>query len=567
MRRAAGLLFVLIAGTVLTLLLGRTAEPGSAAAGVDGSREDPPVTPAAGVNSTVSDAAQRPDRVELPVTGDDTAQRRYRYRLIDARTSAPLAGVRLRAIKSGGSLATTDATGTAELVDCDVSDVVFAAPGYLLEFHGLGSDGLARLRERSPQHDYEIRLHRDDYSLPLRLQFVRSDGGVPAGVRLRLRCVEPALPEIDDLPALLLSQQQPSPIIEAWHRHTLAAMLWRLAAEPFYHFGATSSHVVFQVAAESEIRFVVGGEYALEAISAEGEVGDCRVRVTAGSPGPVRVKLGPGSVLTGQVVSAGTPIAGASVRTEPPALGAETVTADAAGRFRLAPLPSTPLGLVVEHRRFATRRVSAQPGSDNLSIELQPSQLRRFDGRVRLRGRGTAIAGARVSLRDNGRVDGEVTTTADGGFAVETAFENPELWVVADGFLDYVEVPDPGVTHVECELLPASIDARAAAGLSAAITGTVHGVDGKPRQGVTVRLVTEQPAPWGGSPGRRILRGGVLQPQPAAITGADGGFTLECTVAGVARIVLVDGGAAADDGQRIAVHLGSREHLLLKARQ
>ena len=259
-------------------------------------------------------------------------------------------------------------------------------------------------------------------------------------------------------------------------------------------------------------------------------------------------------------------IAGASVRTEPPALGAEAVTADAAGRFRLAPLRQTPLILVVEHGRFAPRRVSAQPGSDDLSIELQASRLRRLEGHVRLRGRGPAIAGARVSARDNGRVDGEATTTTDGGFAVETAFEHPELWVVADGFLDYVEVPDPGVAQVECELLPASIDARVAAGLSAVITGTVHGRDGKPRQGATVRLVTEQPAPWSGSPGRRILRGGLLLPQQSAITDAAGGFTLECTAAGAARIAVVDG-AAADEGPGMAIHLGSREHLVLRARQ
>jgi hypothetical protein len=555
MRPAAalpGTLVALAAAGALLLLLLRTGDraPDGGAAPGEQHAAEPATADRAARGTPASDGMRAPLR-EAPGTEPAGSARRCRVR--DAESRAPLAGAELRAARDGRLLATTDAAGEADIAGMHVTDIVFGTADYLLEFHSSGSNALAELHARSGAGILEVLLHRDEWSLPQALRFSASDGSTPAGVRARLRIatapadgtapVDAAAPDATD----------------AWRRHFLVASLWGMARPPYYHFAASSSHVVFEVPGEAVIRFAAAGDYDLEAVSAAGEVARQRVRVARGQA-PLHVRLRPGSALEGIVVAAsdGAAIGGAAIHAAPALLGAETASSAADGSFRLAPLPAdVPLSLRVEHPRFFPAELPAHAGARALRIALRARPLRSVLGTVRSRPDLRPLPGARLVLRGQGRVDSTGITAADGTFELLTALEAPELRIEADGFAAWVELVEPGASRASYDLLPAGIDERVRAGLSAKLSGTVRDARGAPRPGAVVQLIPGQPATWEPPAGRRILEGGALQPLPATIADGSGRFVLECAVPGAVRLVAVDGNGLQADGLSLTVRLGT----------
>jgi hypothetical protein len=501
---------------------------------------------------TRSPVEPQPDLAALPTV---------KVRLRDAHSGEPVAAACAFDAQGTRALGVADAAGELALPLLPGGRVMFVADGYFTKLVQPGDDDAAALQAGvTKPTSVAVDLLRDDYTLPVTLQFVDGGGAAPtSAVRFVIRCLDEVPPTAGSFPRARLPQgaKIEREVAEAWQRHVLLAQV--LPSElANLHLGALGQGQSFTALGSTRLRFVDSGTYRVEAIAPEASLaGSLDFRVAQGNAGPIVVQLTPGRFLRGIVLDANSqaPIAGALVRVAVEGLALPPAETSAAGTFALGPvaLPSAPVR--VTSRRHLDLEASVAVGTEQRLL-LTPRPTRAVQGVVRLRPTLQPIAGAEVALREAGVVDVAAKTGADGGFRLVTVAAAPELLVRAPGCLTWLEAIHDPVDSYVCDLWPADASARVAAGLTAVVEGRVQASDGKPVAGIPVQLFTDDLQMPEGIAGRAVLEGHLLPLRPLVITGDDGAFTLEWGRGGPVRLVVTDGVTTAADGVPITLVLG-----------
>jgi hypothetical protein len=283
--------------------------------------------------------------------------------------------------------------------------------------------------------------------------------------------------------------------------------------------------------------------------------------VTLQQAEPFRVVLQPGRQVAGIVVNAadGSPVAGATV-TPVEAKLLRPAETDAAGRFTLGATAAASVTLSVEHPHFEALRLGPVPAGEDLRVALEQRPLRTVAGTVRGRPGLQPVAGAEVKLVAGGAtVEAAQKTAADGAFALRTAATGVLLEVAADGFLVYREVIDGEAAALTCDLIPATAEARVAAGMTAMVEGRVVDAAGAPAPGVPVQLTAADPVFPEGIANRAIMAGGILVLSPITIADAEGRFSIESDAKGPARLQPIDGVTTEAEAVSIQLVPGRRQ--------
>ncbi|MEZ6036766.1 MAG: carboxypeptidase regulatory-like domain-containing protein [Planctomycetota bacterium] len=449
-------------------------------------------------------------------------------KVIDHETGEPLAGAAIRLVQNGADVAFTDENGLAPIALEKAAQLAVVTDTYLLR--------LAPTQLGSTEADPQIvRLVPDSMSIRRRFVLVP-----PAGVALgeafaRLR---PENPTADASPA-----QAPSDPVRkrAWQEHTMLAPR-EVARDVLVQLGRFDERRVLRLAEETDVRFLVPGDYVLEVATTTGLVGRATVRVAVGPlPPPQRVELAPGVMLRGRVTDeALTPLAGAELTIqggEPLGLVAKSA---ADGTFALAPLlpgPVTVLARRAGHEAAAVGPVNA--GASDVAIALTRLDQTLLRGRVRARPGLEPIAGATVLWQVANGDSARTTSGADGTFELGVTGElAARLVVQADGFVTCAELVEPTAGFADYDLWPAERAVRLDKGLTGTLEGIVLG-DGGPAANVSVRWTPAQATPPAVAPGRRTLEGATLPLTLVTTTGDDGAFVLETDQFGPGRLTLV----------------------------
>lgn len=487
---------------------------------------DSDVEPAVDVHAGGGDTPER-----APVSAGQHGAELFEFSVVDADTGAPLAGIAAYALRSGRVLASTDDEGRVTLPRPVISDLVFLSDSHVCPLNTYVSEDTLRMqRELAAGEVVEVRLHPDKISRRCALTFVDQRDSPVAGVECGFTPVEPAVP----------------PRELEWRAFRNAALVIPSDILPV-HFGAASRAVRFVSDDEGRLalRFAVPGRYLVEGRARSGEVFSSEIDVR--QSGAIVLRARADAVIAGVVVDpAGAPVGGASVDAD----GDEAVTR-ADGTFAIGPVYE-PTPIEIEAFGFAPAiSESVAPGGE-VRIELEPLPLRGLEVRVRAAGTGRPLAGAFVGFRDRDRVHSSLESDADGFARLEVPIDTSlRLAVIAEGFLDWDEVLSADTRSATVELVPATIERRLAARISARVRGRVLGTGGAARVGVVVRRrqlsLAELPNP------RPVVHG--LPPSHAfVVTAADGSYEIECAAPGEYRIY-VDGEEA--NGATIGVVLGT----------
>lgn len=203
-------------------------------------------------------------------------------------------------------------------------------------------------------------------------------------------------------------------------------------------------------------------------------------------PEPLEVWLAPDPALSGRVLGAGAPLAGARVRLTPhPGTPGEAreLRTTGEGAFHLAALPAGRWRVEAEAPGFAPSELELEPallGSEGLTVTLEPAAALR--GRVRT-AEGAPAAGARVTLEGEGP---RAAARTDPSGAFELSGLRP------GGFVLTAHLRGAGPAFAAGELAPGE---QAALELWLAAPHTLAGevVDGagRPLAGAVVRVVEE----------------------------------------------------------------------------
>jgi len=492
----------------------------------------------------------------------------FRYLVRDAETRAPLREVSLCEARGGKILATTGDDGIAAGVPAEIQDLVFARAGYLLGMQADFSPDLeAVLAASRATGVLEVKLFQDRYSIPFRFRFLTSSGTAASGVSYEVICLQEPPPLGGSLPkGLVPAGGIVAPeLLASWRQHQMLATLPRFASAlaTRYHFGVQSHGASYRCDADSEIRFCEVGPYAIEARDSRGEIARLEFEVGIGQTAPLEVRLSAGAYFVGQVVDAvGKPIPEvivADVSTDrghslPFVLG----RSDSGGNFKLGPLGQMPIPLSFSHPEHEpTSLTPRRPGGEPFRVALVPRAKESVVGIVRERPGLAAVPGASVTLRDsNAVVVAKAVSDAQGRFELRSAVVDLQLVVEAKGYSTYVEVVGGGAGVLTCDLLPADPQRRFESGLTGLVCGTVVDSRGKVVPNALVVLLPETHVPMAGVPGRRIIRGGVLDLALRSTSEVDGSFTIEHDRSGAARILVV--GMRTEDGIPVTLALGTR---------
>lgn len=448
-------------------------------------------------------------------------------KVVDNETGEPLSGVVIRLVQNGADVAFSDERGLAPIALEKPAQLAVVSDEYLLRLAPtqLGSS------EDQPQ---VVRLVRDSMSIRRRFVFVAPDGGDPGELFVRLRPTGPT----GTSPGAAATD----PVLKrAWQEHTMLAAR-EVARDVAVQLGGFDERRVLRLLPESDVHFLMPGDYALEVATTSGLVGRATVHVVAGPlPPPQRVELAPGAVLRGRVTDdAGTPLVGAQLTIqggEPLGLMA---TSAVDGAFSLAPLlpgQVTVLARCAGHEPAAVGPIAAT--TTDVAVRLRRLDQTLLRGRVRARPGLEPIAGATVLWQASTGDIARAATAADGGFELGVTGELASRLVVqAEGFVTYAELVEPTAGYAEFDLWPADRATRLDKGLTGALEGVVLGADG-PVANMSVRWMPAQPTPPSVVPGRRTLEGATLGLPLVTTTGDDGAFVLETDQFGPGRLVLV----------------------------
>ncbi|MBL8748601.1 MAG: hypothetical protein JNK78_05535 [Planctomycetes bacterium] len=504
-------------------------------AGARGSGElgEPPAGPAAAVGVPAGTVAIRANDERPPAAGLADAPTACIV-VVEYGTSTPVAGAAVRRVANGDEIAFTDDQGKALLALKEREQLAVVRDGFLLRLAPteVGST------EQAPQR---VQLVRDRWSPRLVLSLRAPDGSAVVDAFVRFRG--------DATPAAAPSPVPPRDVVveRAWIEHGMLAGRPVCGDVPV-ELGTYAEGRVHRLANEQEIRFVVPGAYEAEIATLGGFVARTRVLVAAGpSPQRVEVRLVAGERIAGTVVGAdgATPVTGATVSVDGGDPLGLVATTSATGAFELAPVLPGPTTLAIRHVDHEAKALGPlAPPVGNLRIQLVPLPASSIRGRVRSRPGLLPIAGATVSWMVVGAAPVTAKTGADGTFVVRATGKEPARLVVrAIEHITYAELVDPGAAFADYDLLPATLDARLAAKLSALLEGVVVDSQGLPAAGVTLRWEPTARAAPDFVPGRRVLEGGALDLPLFATTGQDGAFRLETHHFGPGRLVAAGGAA------------------------
>lgn len=451
--------------------------------------------------------------------------------IVDHAGERPLAGAPVRRVRGGTELGFSDERGLVPLALRDVDQLAVAVDGYLVRMvpARLGTS------EQDPQ---QVRLVADRFSLRRRFRFVGPEQQPIADVFVRFKPRDAAAKSTGK--AAIATDD---PIVQrAWMEHTMLAAQPVCADVPV-QLGVWSEQRVHRLADGGEVRFVVPGEFTLEAATTNGFVGTASLTLAAGAvEGPeIVVAMQPGVQVGGQVVALGDgrPLGGATVQLQGGEPLGLVATTDADGAFRLGPLLPGALTLHVHHGDHEPQAYGpvAVPGAA-LRIPLRTLPQTTLRGRVRSRPDLQPIAGAAVLWRsESGGNPVAATTAADGTFVLPaTGQGSGRLAVQAVGFLTYAELVAVGAPFADYDVWPADPNVRVERGLTAMLEGVLRDASGAPIAGATVRWTPQAPTPGPDFTGRRALEGAVLQLPLGARTGEDGAFRLETNQFGPGRL-------------------------------
>jgi hypothetical protein len=452
-----------------------------------------------------------------------------------------LPGATIHDVGDGLVLATCGEDGRARLEDPELSQLAVRAAGHLLGFFPANDHELGRMREEARATGrVEIRLEPDP-SIRFLLRFVAPDRSVVSGVRCRFE---------------LLGNPPMEAGASVWRAHSLAVQLPSFQSMGSWHLGSQSANRVYQGGETLEVLFAWPGVYRCRGAGGE-HVVDREIVVHGAQRDALVLPLELGRHASGVVVSStdGARIPGVEIRVRSGPLGDLETTTDAEGAYRVGPLTGAPIELSFEHLDFEPLLLERRPPGQDLRTALVARSVTLVRGRVQAAARRQPIVGARIEII--GRPDVVANTDPQGWFEFRANHEDLHLRVSAAGFLTYEEILERIEHQIDIELVPSSVDARLTAGCSALVAGVVRGRDGTPRGGVPVRIELEAPRLTGLS-GRLILTGRIPSVEPFVLTSDDGSYSLECTVAGPARVVAVDGVVGPGEGRAIDIVLGRR---------
>lgn len=484
---------------------------------------------------------------------------RVRVQVVEAGSGAAVAAAAALDVARGERLGVADERGELSVPALPAGRLAFAKGGYLTRLVVPSTDLAVAFTQAGV---VRVELTRDTFTLPMRVRFVVDGATFQGPVRFAVRCLDALPPSGGSFPTgrLAPSEQVPASLVEAWRQHTLVSQLPGLE-DPSLHLGLLGHLRTFDAGpgAMGEVRLIASGRYRIEATASErGLVGQAEVFVDVGRGGPFEVELGPGRMLQGVVVDGqrGTPIASAKVRLSGSEGGVVAeVETGADGTFSLGPVPGAEGHVDVQARCYVDLSTTVPAGAPvNLPLTRRPTRLVR--GIVRARPTLAPCVGATVEISAVGEVDARTVTRADGTFELETCAEAAQLRIRAEGFLPWLEMLyEPVDSHV-CDLVPASADARLAAGLVARVSGRVLRPDGTAAAGLPVQLFSAESHLPEGIAGRAILEGHLIPVMPVGIAGADGAFTLEWPHAGPVKLLPTDGKTTEADAVSLNLALG-----------
>ena len=157
----------------------------------------------------------------------------------------------------------------------------------------------------------------------------------------------------------------------------------------------------------------------------------------------------------------------------------------------------------------------------------------------------------------SGDVETRATSDVGGQFELVVPAEGMiRLTIRARDHLPYAELLAPDSGEMDYDMLPARVEDRVRAGLSALLIGTVVDQGGTPAPGVSVRLQPDRPELPPIQTDRRVLDGGVLAPPLTTTSDAAGAFRLETAQQGSGRLFVLDDGSQPAGGLALVVRRG-----------
>lgn len=503
--------------------------PASAAPTADAERTPAPAAAAARTATPAASAAGKPALPNDPLADRPTAC----LQAIDRSSKRPVGEAPVYRCKDLTAIAFTDAQGLAPVPLPGPEQLAVVAPGYLARMTPtrLGSS------EAEPQ---TVEMVRDEWSLPRALRLVDAAGAAIAEARVRCRPTVARRHIPNPAPPADAAAQR------AWVETSNVARLG-LPNAFVVAAGALPPSTVHTVADGQTLRFEAAGEYELLAATADGRIARARAKLAAEGDAapPIVLTFAAGAQLRGLVVDpSGAPLAGAEVQARVDLPVGTTAITGPDGAFVLAPLfAGEPVALHVRHGLHQSADVTAlTPPRDDLVLMLTPLRQAPLRGRVRARPGLQPLPGASVVWQPSGLAPIAATTGADGEFLLQATGANASrLAISCNGYLAYAELVAPGATFADYDLLPAGVDDRVAAGLTALLEGVVVDAAGTPAPDVDVAWSpTAPPTPPALPTGRRVLVGGALALPRTVRTGPDGSFRFETTAFGPGRVHAVD---------------------------
>ena len=470
--------------------------------------------------------------------------------VLDQETKAPVLGASVHRYQGGEILTFTDDQGRCGVPLKKNAQLVIAADGYLLRLCPTSID------ESTAQAPKQVMLVPDRYTLRCRFRFLGAAGQSVDSVRVRFSPQAPidrasARPPVPDA-----VQHGDALLQRAWTEHGLIANQAAFS-EMRVQLGHLNSARVHTLRGDDLVRFCAPGMYQLEAATVDGMVGKAVFQAESVVDEPLVVRLQPGAFARGQVCDgvSGKPIAGAQVTVRGGDPLAGTAESDAAGHFRLGPLPGGAVTLELRRMDFAsTVSPPIVVGGDEVRVVMQPLGAAALRGRVRLKPDLLPAVGATVSAVDALGGASTVSTGADGVFALRIGGKGDvRLSIAAPGYLAYGEVVAPDGGYQEYELWPADTATRLSGKLTGLLCGLVVDAQGHPVANMSVRLYPDQPSLPQVPAGRRAPDVGLLTLPLVTTTGSDGAFQLETQQFGPGALVPMDGKTQPDGGLRVEV--------------
>jgi len=517
--------------------------------------------------SAATGSSTRPDqgdRQPISVEGRDPDEVTLRYRVVDARTGEGIPKARILLFQDGSRVAETDGQGYASVTGIGLPYLVFSAGGYLLNHYQQRDPDTEGVLAKYERLGYvEARLEPDRFTTPFAFRFLEPDGRPAQDVTFRIVCVDDLKPGGRSVPGARTGSNRVEPAMRrAWEKHYRLCLARAGFTATLFHLGVDSDLFDFECGSEAMVRFVANGYYAIIARSAAGGFRDQEFQVVLNQAQPFTVQLEKGVYLKGQLLGLPEekPVAGARLLVKEEGTVVHLAQSDTSGRFRIGPWNQRRVHLEISHNWYRPRTVGPAVASDqDIVVRLEPRPAQQITGVVRRRPGLEPVADAKVVVWVEGIEETTTTTDELGRFVARSPIQAPQLHILAKGFLPYKEIIHGEAGTKTYDLLPDNTQARVKVGLTALLSGTVIGSNGKPVAGEPVHIQPKEPPSLLGISGRRVLEGGALELRRTVFTDGNGRFALEWAHAGDARLIAVKGMVPENAGQYVNVVLGRHQ--------